>query len=501
MNRQILTAIGILLVIILTSEVMAQSREIRLLSARGVPGQSVVVPIEMVAIGNENAVGFSLNFDPRLLSNPRLTIGAGLSGVTLNSNLSNALDGRIGIVLALPVNQSLTAGPRQLLTISFDIATAGVAGGTLIAFGDQPVAREVVDAAAIPLSTIFTNGQVQLLPPVTITVAPSDPTSIDEIVVEARGVWNDGCVPTNPIVTRDGASITLTTTSAASVCVQALTPYILTVPIGRVARGSYIVNLVHQASSSTIRLGSTTLQVRGGLVNTNATSYRDDSLAPDSIVAAFGADLATSTTAAPSLPLPVNLAGTTVRIKDANGFEHLAPIFFVSPLQVNYHLPVTVATGRALVTITSGNGLVSSGSVMIGRIAPGLFTLDGSGKGLVAAYIQRNTASGQVLYEQVWRLDTGGAIVTQSIDLGAQTDQLFLVLYGTGFRSRTSLGAVTVRIGGLPAEVLFAGGVQDYIGLDQCNVRLDRQLIGRGVVEIEMIVDGQSANRVNIAIK
>jgi uncharacterized protein (TIGR03437 family) len=60
---------------------------------------------------------------------------------------------------------------------------------------------------------------------------------------------------------------------------------------------------------------------------------------------------------------------------------------------------------------------------------------------------------------------------------------------------------VTVNIGGLPAEVLFAGGIQDYVGLDQCNVRLDRRLVGRGLVEIELIVDGQAANRVTVAIR
>ena len=503
MQRWIIPGITVTIFLILFSvDGAAQRREIRIAGGMGVPGQSVLVRVEMVAIGNENAAGFSLNYDPQVLTNPRLTIGSGAAGAILNANITNGRDGRMGVILAMPAGQRLAVGVQQLLTINFDIAQGAMAGSAQITFGDLPVTREVVDATAVSLTTVFIDGSVLVLQPVTITIAPTPTTSLDEVVVEARGVWNDGCVPSRPVITRDGNIITLATAQGESVvCLQSITPFVMTTPIGKLARGAYTINLIHQSVGLTIRLGSISLQVESGLVNTNASSYRADSLAPDSIVAAFGTELSTSSVAASTLPLPLSLAGTTVRIRDAAGVEHSAPIFFVSPSQVNYHLPSTVATGRALVTVANGNGLLSTGSIMISRISPGIFTLDGSGRGLVAAYIMRNSAGGQVTYEQVWRYDPAGSIVTQSIDLGSQTDQLFLVLYGTGFRSRSSLGGVSVRVGGLPAEVLFAGGLQHYIGLDQCNIRLDRQLIGRGGVEIELIVDGQSANKVSVTIK
>ena len=131
----------------------------------------------------------------------------------------------------------------------------------------------------------------------------------------------------------------------------------------------------------------------------------------------------------------------------------------------------------------------------------GLFTLDGTGRGLGAAYVLRVRANGEVTGEQVWRLDSSGALVPQPIDPGAPTDQLFLVIFGTGFRSRSSLSAVSVSIGGVPAEVLYAGPAPDYVGLDQCNLRLDRQLSGRGTVDIEMIVDRIAANKVTVTMK
>ncbi|MFM8395890.1 MAG: cohesin domain-containing protein, partial [Acidobacteriota bacterium] len=344
MKRWIFPAlILMLLMCIAPREFQAQSRELRIIRTSGMPGQSVVVSIEMVAAGNENAAGFSLNYDPRVLTNPQVSSGTGIAAATLNANTINAAAGQIGIILALPANQTFSGGTRQLAQVSFDIASSTGPGATLLTFGDRPVVREVVDAAAVPLATTYTNGTVQLLSPITIAVAPPEPSTRDEIVIEARGVWNDGCVPANPVVVRDGATITLTTTAGASVCLQAITPFVLTVPIGKLPRGLFTAGLIHRTTSTTIRLGSVSLLVKGGLVNTNASSYRGDSLAPDSIVAAFGTDLATTTAAVPTLPLPLNLAGTTVRILDAAGVETMAPLFFVSPLQVNYHLPAGVA--------------------------------------------------------------------------------------------------------------------------------------------------------------
>jgi uncharacterized protein (TIGR03437 family) len=45
--------------------------------------------------------------------------------------------------------------------------------------------------------------------------------------------------------------------------------------------------------------------------------------------------------AAASTPLPTELAG--VRVRDALGVERLAPLFFVSPSQINYLMPAGAA--------------------------------------------------------------------------------------------------------------------------------------------------------------
>jgi uncharacterized protein (TIGR03437 family) len=87
------------------------------------------------------------------------------------------------------------------------------------------------------------------------------------------------------------------------------------------------------------------------------------------------------------------------------------------------------------------------------------------------------------------------------IDLGPETDQVFLVLYGTAFRNRTSLAAVTAQIGGANAQVLDALAHPDYVGLDQANIRINRALAGRGNVDVILTVDSVTANTVQINIK
>jgi uncharacterized protein (TIGR03437 family) len=225
-------------------------------------------------------------------------------------------------------------------------------------------------------------------------------------------------------------------------------------------------------------------------------------LASEAIVAAFGAELATTTQAAAVTPPPTELAGTTVRVRDSLGAECLAPIFFVAPTQVNYLMPAGTANGMATVTIISGNSKFSTGAVKIATVAPGLFTANANGQGVAAAVVFRRRAGGSESFEPVARFDqTQGRFVPVPIDLGPATDQVFLILYGVGFRFRSSLSATAVTIGGVNSEVLFAGAAPGFVGLDQSNVRLSRSLIGRGEVDVVLTVDGKAANIVRIAVR
>jgi uncharacterized protein (TIGR03437 family) len=234
----------------------------------------------------------------------------------------------------------------------------------------------------------------------------------------------------------------------------------------------------------------------------SAASYQGPELAAESIVAAFGAEMATSVAVASSIPLPTMLAGTTVRVRDSAGVERLAPLFFVAPQQVNYQLPPGTAAGAATVTITSGAGAVSTGAVQIAAIAAGLFAANADGQGPPAGYAVRVKADGTQVNEAITRLDTAqNKFVLTPLDLGAANEQVFLVLFGTGFRAVSSLSAVSVKIGGVTAEVLYAGTQGGFVGLDQMNLLLPRALAGRGEVELVVTINGQAANTVRLQIR
>jgi uncharacterized protein (TIGR03437 family) len=233
----------------------------------------------------------------------------------------------------------------------------------------------------------------------------------------------------------------------------------------------------------------------------SAASYSDARFAPDSIIAAFGSSLATATTSA-RLPLPTELAGTRVIVTDNTGLERAARLYFVSPAQVNFQMPPEIVAGTARVSIVSGNGVLSSGLYRIAPVAPGLFTANATGQGVAAAVVLRLRNDGVLSYEPVARFDSAAnRIVPVPIDLGAESDQLALLLYGTGLRNRRALSGVTARIGGLDTQVLYAGAQGDFASLDQINVLLPRTLRGRGEVDIVLTVDGLVANTVRVAFR
>jgi uncharacterized protein (TIGR03437 family) len=240
----------------------------------------------------------------------------------------------------------------------------------------------------------------------------------------------------------------------------------------------------------------------GTLVSVSAASYHLTGLSSDSIATSFGAGLATTTIAANTLPLPTEIAGTTVKVKDSAGTERLAPLLYVSPTQVNYQIPAGTALGAATVTITSGGGSVSSGVVLIKSVAPSLFTANGNGRGMAAALALRVKADGSRSYEEVVQFDAlQNSFIARPLDLGPESDQVYLVLFGTGIRSRSSLSAVIATIGGAYAAVSFAGMQQDFEGLDQVNVLVPRSLMRRGEVDVLLTVEAQMANPVRIQMK
>ena len=212
----------------------------------------------------------------------------------------------------------------------------------------------------------------------------------------------------------------------------------------------------------------------------SAASYNAEALAPEAIAAAFGSGLAIGTEIARSQPLPEELAGTRVRI---NGL--LAPLFFVSPGQVNFQVPAGVQSGRGVIEILSGDQVLSRGAISIGSVVASIFTSNATGGGAPAALATRDGLS----YATVGNPD-GTANPVAGGD--------YLVLFGTGFR-KVSAGLVSISIGGREAPVLYAGPQGGFAGLDQINTRIPEGL--SGPVNVDVTIGMKKANRVTIQVR
>jgi uncharacterized protein (TIGR03437 family) len=179
-------------------------------------------------------------------------------------------------------------------------------------------------------------------------------------------------------------------------------------------------------------------------------------VAPGSIASAFGKQIGASTMPATSLPLPAMLGGVSVSVKDSAMMSRLASLFYVSPNQINFVVPDTTATGMATATINNGDATPPSAMVQVAMVAPGLFTANSQGTGVAAALaIRRIIATQTDVLVPVFHCDANGC-ASDPIDLDS-TSNVFLSLFGTGIRGRSSLLNVSATIGGTPVTVLFAG--------------------------------------------
>lgn len=234
----------------------------------------------------------------------------------------------------------------------------------------------------------------------------------------------------------------------------------------------------------------------------SAASFTGAQFAPESIIALFGPNLAPNSEAAAVLPLPTMLQGTSVKVTDKSNIERLAPLFFVSPNQINLLLPPGTASGAAKITVTPQTGEPLTCIIQVEAVAPALFTANANGQGLAAAIVLQVKTDGTQSFAPVGQFDPVlQRVIPVPIDLGAAGDQTFLLLFGTGLRGASSAAALNLHVGGTTVQPSYAGPQGDLAGLDQINVPLPRSLAGRGEVTIEITVDGWLANFVTISLK
>ena len=186
-------------------------------------------------------------------------------------------------------------------------------------------------------------------------------------------------------------------------------------------------------------------------------------LSPGTLADIYGMNLAAAPATTPGLPLGPSLGNVKVTV---NGIP--APLYYVSPGQIDFQIPYEVSPGAALVQVTS-NGVASiSAGVTVQQAAPSILTwVDDAGK--TRALTQNldyslNTSSNCAApgsYITVYMMGSGP--LDNPIASGAAAP---LTPY-----SRETL-TTTGTIGGAPATVPFAGMSPTFVGLMQVSMQV-----------------------------
>lgn len=148
------------------------NRLIRAVATGGAPGSPASVPLELISQGDENALSFSLTFDPAVLSNPLVALGSDAGAASMLANTNQVAAGRLGLILTLPAGQSFSAGVRRIFVVTFTIAANPNTDSTNIGFGNQPVPQDVTNAATASLSASYTGATVSITRGIEADVTP-----------------------------------------------------------------------------------------------------------------------------------------------------------------------------------------------------------------------------------------------------------------------------------------------------------------------------------------
>jgi len=160
-----------------------------------------------------------------------------------------------------------------------------------------------------------------------------------------------------------------------------------------------------------------------------------------------------------------------------------AEILYNGPAQLNFVVPPTaILNASALLQISSGGNLLLATPLQIVDASPALFTVDQSGTGQASVLNQDYTYNGAA----------GPAVPAAHGSI--------VMVYGTGFGGANPAGqdglswlpaAVSATIGGLDADVTFAGLAPGYTsGLQQINIRIPDGCPAGAAVPIRLQLGG-----------
>jgi len=242
--------------------------------------------------------------------------------------------------------------------------------------------------------------------------------------------------------------------------------------------GTPVITAVYTDNNSTSLSASVTVSVTSASSGSaspaidgfaNGASFKL-TYAPGMTLSIFGSQLASSISAASSVPLPISMGGVAVTV---NGV--VAPLYYVSPGQLNIQIPYETAANSTATVNINNNGKVTTRTFNLGAATPGIF-VDQSGAPVPTTSIARGKIGTLFI--------TGAGSVTPPVSTGAAPS------------SATPLASlprptqdVTVTVGNASAPTQFVGIPYGLVGVLQINYQVPAG-IGIGTQPVVVTVGG-----------
>jgi uncharacterized protein (TIGR03437 family) len=203
----------------------------------------------------------------------------------------------------------------------------------------------------------------------------------------------------------------------------------------------------------------------GGIVNT--ASYTTP-LTRGEVAVIFGTNLSSGTLLASTVPLPTNMGGVQVTVGGV-----FAPLYFVSPLQIDFQVPYEVPLNGNTSVVVIQNGTPSAAvAVTTAEYAPAIFTYPRTSDVIDPVIVHVDNS----LVTPSSPATAGETLVMYST--GAATFDIAPVT-GAGGPSSPAANTVvpaTVMVGTSSANVQFSGLAPTLVGVVQVNFVLPSPL-------------------------
>jgi acid phosphatase type 7 len=198
-------------------------------------------------------------------------------------------------------------------------------------------------------------------------------------------------------------------------------------------------------------------------------------VAPGSLVAISGQNLAPANAVSSGYPLPTGLSGVSLKAAGRS-----VPLVSVSPTQIHAQIPYGVS-GLVALEVSTPTGFAST-AITVSAVAPSLLEIV-SQRGLITGANPARPGGGVSLYL------TGLGEVQGAIEAG----------HAAPSASNPAVSPVEVWLGDMCLEPRFAGMAQGHAGVYRVDVAIPRD-VPDGVYAIRVVVGGVSSRSANLDV-